>query len=136
MSVYFVVTARNRHSISFQATKLSADVESYAEDFRILSDEGAVRVEIQGKRMMRRGVRFLHVRSMVVKKNYLEDIKGKITGMGKELAFSAREGELNGRVLFLKGNVQIQSGKEKSHFERARIDLGSGTFYGENEMKI
>ena len=135
-AIYFVTGGRLESKKSDHAFTMPTDVQAYAEDFHFFSDEGGIKVEISGKRMVRRGARFLYVRSMVVKKNYFEDIKGKISGMGKELAFSAREGELNGKALFLKGNVQIQSGKEKSHFERATIDLGSGRVHGENEMKI
>lgn len=115
----------------YPALKLPPDVEMVVRDFHYLSNEGNVMVEIKGERLVRRGTRFLHVRSNVFKKNYLRNVCGRIVGKdGNEIVFTAERAELGEGEILLKQKVELRKGGRVFNSREARIDLKAGVLVG------
>jgi hypothetical protein len=89
---------------------LPADVDAVVRDFRYDHDlTGGRHLRLEGNRVVRRGQKFLNVRSTIAKKTYFDDFSGLYAKGNNHIRFAAQEGEWDfqtGTPLILK-NVRF-----------------------------
>ncbi len=73
--------------------QLPADVEAVVKEFRYDQDLTGGRLKLEGTRVVRRGQKFLNVRSTIAKKTYFDDFAGLYEKGNNRLRFAAQEGE-------------------------------------------
>lgn len=139
ISLYFIFSQNNKWPTvkKISHNRLPPDVETVVNDYAFRNTSGSVDVSLEGKKITRRGVKFLGVRSNVVKSNYFSDIKGSWKFGTKQVEFSAGEGEWDltlDEPLVLRHNVHITiDGKLADTDDMAKIVFGKGIIktYGE-----
>jgi hypothetical protein len=116
------------------------DVVSTVDHFKFSLSAADYSITLTGKRAVRRGVRFMGVRSTVISKNYFEEIKGEYQGSGRTLRFEAREGEWDlkiGEPVKLLRNVRIELNDRTVEASKiAIIDFGKGIIEVDGGKKV
>lgn len=116
---------------------LPSDVDSVADDFHFHYDKAGLAIELNGKRMIRRGEMFLGVRSGVMKRNFLHNVDGSCRRGSNKVIFKAQEAEWDMKVnapLTLKQVSWVCINSEKlNDVGQVRINFQKGivTVYGE-----
>jgi hypothetical protein len=106
------------------------DVVSTAEHYTYSVNTADYSMMLTGNRIVRRGVKFMGVRSNVINKNYLDQIAGSYRTKQKSLTFQASTGEWDLQVekpIKLMGNVRIKLNNRVIEASKiAIIDLAKG----------
>jgi len=118
---------RNRPTVE---RRLPADVEMVVNDFNFQHEWEKGRIEINGKRIVRRGRRFLAVRSNVLKTNLFTDITGSYASRRTTMIFRAKHAEWDmsiGKPLRLSRNLLLTvNGRVYEGFDLAEIFFEKG----------
>ncbi len=139
-SVAYFCTFRGMHGQPHAARTISLplDVEAVIDDYRINQESGEKSLRFEGKRLVRRGKKFLGVRTTVVKDNCFENVKGTYTFREGVLKFSAKEavwGLTDASPIFLKGDVEVTINDKRLHqAQRALIHLETGVVEMEGNL--
>lgn len=124
-----VVLSRKPKTVS---AHLPDDVDSVVENYQFKHTSDEEYIEVSGRRIVRRGGRFLGVRSNLLKKNYLADIKGVYRTGQKVLRFGAKEAEWEMKTeapLFLKEGFWVDISNiiiDNSGVKTVKIDFKKG----------
>jgi hypothetical protein len=90
---------------------LPLDAESLIRDFRFSHDFPGGSLKFTGKQLVRRGQKFFAVRSMVIKKNFFNDISGFYKDRRNEVEFAAEKAEWDlvlDKPLYLEGLKRLR----------------------------
>jgi hypothetical protein len=108
--VFLFLHEKDGHYRDRAAKSLPADVESIVKDFSYQHAWEKGTIEITGKKIIRRGQRFMAVRSTILKTNTFTDIEGSYAIGHKIVAFRATNAEWDlslDKPLFLKKQVEL-----------------------------
>ena len=140
-AVSFILSNRPSASLQDQSIRYKPpDVVSTVDQYTYSVNATDYSITLTGRKIVRRGVRFMGVRSNVLNKNYFEQIKGGYQTSGKALKFEAASGEWDldvGRPLKLMRNVRIELNDRTIEASKvAIIDFWKGVIEVDGGKKV
>jgi hypothetical protein len=141
-ATFLFLHEKDSHYRNKAAKFLPGDVEFMMNDFNYQCELEKGTIEITGKKIIRRGKRFMAVRSTIMKANMFTDIEGSYTIGHTVVAFRATNAEwdLNlDKPLFLKKRVELTvNGQTYKDIDLAEIFFQKGVIevHGRQRSRI